>query len=604
MIRSLMSAAALTVAALFSATASAQTLGCELGGTGGLIPATGTGGGGVYPTTLPPSPGIFTLNVVSIPAGATCVTEVKLNGLAHTYSDDVQFVLEDPSGAKVNLWCLPGASCDFSNANLYSVIPGVGTCATFPACGPTPIVSGAYPQTFGDAGQVWPSGTNGITNNDLTTVAPQLGTWKLYAYDWFAADTGALGSWDLCFGTPPAPIPPCAVPTLVAPANAANVFGPVVNLSWNPVQGATSYDVDVDGIVTNVVTSSFNYNSTAGGHTWTVRAVNAVGATAYAAPRTFTDLGPAPTPCGTGLQTLFASNNNGSVGGIVFFDINVLNPAGINLAQLQTNTGALAVGSLFGTTIYMKSGTSVGFETNAGAWTQMAVGAGIAMGANQPSLVEFPDFMVAPGVWGVALVQSGAAHYYTNGTGANQFYSNADLSITLGKAQNVPFSGTPFSPRVWNGAIRYNCGAPPPVSYCTAGTSSSGCAALITADNQPSVSQANPCNLTVSSVEGQKSGLIFYGLTQAAIPWATGSTSFLCVKSPTQRTATQSSNGTAGLCDGSLVLDLNNYITTHPGSLGQPFAAGNKIYAQAWYRDPPAPKTTNLSDGIELTFQP
>jgi hypothetical protein len=31
---------------------------------------------------------------------------------------------------------------------------------------------------------------------------------------------------------------------------------------------------------------------------------------------------------------------------------------------------------------------------------------------------------------------------------------------------------------------------------------------------------------------------------------------------------------------------------------------GQKVYAQAWYRDPPAPKTTNLSNAIELTVGP
>jgi hypothetical protein len=31
---------------------------------------------------------------------------------------------------------------------------------------------------------------------------------------------------------------------------------------------------------------------------------------------------------------------------------------------------------------------------------------------------------------------------------------------------------------------------------------------------------------------------------------------------------------------------------------------GNKAYVQAWFRDPPAVKTTNLSDGLELTYQP
>ena len=41
-----------------------------------------------------------------------------------------------------------------------------------------------------------------------------------------------------------------------------------------------------------------------------------------------------------------------------------------------------------------------------------------------------------------------------------------------------------------------------------------------------------------------------------------------------------------------------------PGALGTPFGLGNKIYAQAWYRDPPATKTTNLSDALELTYAP
>jgi hypothetical protein len=602
--RSLLSAAAWSVAGLlFSATAGAQTIGCEVGvANGGIIPASGTGGvGAIYPGTLPASPSIFPLNVAALPPGSTCVTEVKFTGLAHTWTDDVHIVLQDPAGVMTNLWVRPAGSGDFLAANTYSVISA--SCSALPTAGN--INSGAYPQHFGDAGQVWPSGTNAINNTDLSSVPAQTGNWNLVFYDWVGGDSGTLTSWDICFGTPPPPPPPCSVPVLVSPANGANVFGPNVNLSWNPVVGATSYDVDVDGFVTNVAASPFVYASSLGVHNWTVRAVNGAGVTAYAAAQSFNDLGAPPTPCsGTTLQTLFASNNNGSLGGAVFFDINVTNAAGINLAQLDTNTGTLAVGTGFGMTIYMIPGTSVGFETNIGAWTQMAIGAGIAAGANQPSIVEFPDFMIAPGTWGVALAMSGASNFYTNGTGANQFFSNADLSITLGKAQNIPFSGTPFSPRVWNGAIRYNCGAQPPVSYCTAGVSTNGCSATITADNQPSVSQANPCNLTVANVEGQKSGLIFYGLSQAAIPWGTGSTSFLCVKAPTQRTPTQSSNGTAGLCDGSLTLDLNAYLTGAPGALGQPFSAGNKIYGQAWYRDPPAVKTTNLSDGVELTFQP
>ena len=86
--------------------------------------------------------------------------------------------------------------------------------------------------------------------------------------------------------------------------------------------------------------------------------------------------------------------------------------------------------------------------------------------------------------------------------------------------------------------------------------------------------------------------------------WATGSNSFLCVKSLIQRTGIGNSNGTTGACNGALLFGWNAYQTSHPSALGNPFAVGQKVYAQCWYRDPPAPKTTNLTDAVELTCVP
>jgi len=144
----------------------------------------------------------------------------------------------------------------------------------------------------------------------------------------------------------------------------------------------------------------------------------------------------------------------------------------------------------------------------------------------------------------------------------------------------------------------------PPAAYCTGGTSANGCVASISGNAQPSVSLANPCTILVSSLEGQKSGILFYGLGQTALPWASGSSSFLCVKPPTQRTLTQSSGGTAGACDGTLMLDWNAYQQANPGSLGNPWTVGSGVYCQGWYRDPPAPKTTSLSNALWLIYQP
>lgn len=146
--------------------------------------------------------------------------------------------------------------------------------------------------------------------------------------------------------------------------------------------------------------------------------------------------------------------------------------------------------------------------------------------------------------------------------------------------------------------------APGPVSYCTSGTTTNGCVASMSASNNPSVSMSPPCVVVANNVEGQKSGILFYGLAPLNTPWAPGSNSFLCVKSPSQRTGTQNSGGTNGLCDGAFSLQWDAYQNAHPGALGQPWSIGDKAYVQAWFRDPPAVKTTNLSDALELTYLP
>jgi len=145
-----------------------------------------------------------------------------------------------------------------------------------------------------------------------------------------------------------------------------------------------------------------------------------------------------------------------------------------------------------------------------------------------------------------------------------------------------------------------------PLNYCTAGTSSGGCTPAIQASNQPSVAHAGPCSITVTGIEGQRFCLVFYGVDNSGFTptsWGT-STSYLCVKAPTQRTPTQLSGGTFGACDGHLVLDWNAYQSANVLSLGNPWLAGDKVYAQLWYRDPPSPKTTSLSSALELTYQP
>jgi Tol biopolymer transport system component len=145
-----------------------------------------------------------------------------------------------------------------------------------------------------------------------------------------------------------------------------------------------------------------------------------------------------------------------------------------------------------------------------------------------------------------------------------------------------------------------------PLVYCTSGTSAGGCAASISASAQPDVAGSSGCTVLIDGVDGQRVGIVFYGLTALVQPWcpAGGGTSFLCVKPPTQRSGPQSSGGTAGLCDGALALDWHAFQSASPGALGNPWSAGSKAFVQGWFRDPASCKTTALSDALELTYVP
>lgn len=163
-------------------------------------------------------------------------------------------------------------------------------------------------------------------------------------------------------------------------------------------------------------------------------------------------------------------------------------------------------------------------------------------------------------------------------------------------ATNFMPSDTNFAPDIFVRSYAAQC-------YCTAGTSTNGCVPAISATGHASASVSTGFTLSLANLEGQKSGLFFYGLSgPIASPW--GSSSVLCVKAPTQRMLTHNSGGTAGACDGTLSEDWNAFIASTPTALGQPFSGGETVSAQAWYRDPPSSKTTALSNALTFTVEP
>jgi hypothetical protein len=78
----------------------------------------------------------------------------------------------------------------------------------------------------------------------------------------------------------------------------------------------------------------------------------------------------------------------------------------------------------------------------------------------------------------------------------------------------------------------------------------------------------------------------------------------MCVNAPMQRTPLQYAGGYLNTCGGRLALDWNAYMATHPTALGNPRFAGEVIDAQVWFRDPPAPRGSNLSAAVEFVLMP
>jgi hypothetical protein len=114
---------------------------------------------------------------------------------------------------------------------------------------------------------------------------------------------------------------------------------------------------------------------------------------------------------------------------------------------------------------YHKSGTYVGNENNSGAWTLVGSATNVtAQPMGTPTPLPIPINVVIAGgqveAFYVTSTNTTISQYYTNGTSVgNVFSSTADLQFTEGCGLEYPFSGSPFTPRVWNGVIHYCQGA-------------------------------------------------------------------------------------------------------------------------------------------------
>ena len=254
-IKSLVSQAAAAVPAARSNNNQRTTADYTFNGGGGSIPATGTSGiASPYPATI---------NVSGVPAGAT-VKEVKLNGLSHTWSDDVDIVLQSPTGTNVVIMSDAGGAGILSNVN-YTF----NDAAAVSLADGTGNPSGTYKPTNYDVADNWPAPGPGAAATAVTLSTfgngNQNGTWSLYIFDDVGGDAGNWGTWSITFTDPPAV---CFPITLTGqPANATICAGangtftvaatpPGVSYNWQVNTGSGFVYITNGGVYSGATTAT------------------------------------------------------------------------------------------------------------------------------------------------------------------------------------------------------------------------------------------------------------------------------------------------------------------------------------------------------------
>ncbi len=305
-------------------------------------------------------------------------------------------------------------------------------------------------------------------------------------------------------------------------------------------------------------------------------------------------------------QTTIPFTGNISLGSNsgMFFDINVLNPVGIMVSELDTDAEGPA-GMPFTLEVWTTPGTFVGNQTDASVWSLITTGSGVTAGNNTPSLVEFPaNFNLPQGPHGVALRIIGAGHNYSFGNGSNDFYSNPDLTLTLGESQVSLFGSFPIPNRVWNGTLRYNCGSNTlGTNYCEQTTpNSTGQLGRLGATGSD-VAFADDFTLVASNVPSGQFAYFIASRTQGFIANPNNSQGNLCILGNLTRF---NGLGFLGIISGgsfSRQLPLTNF--PEPPSFGVTVLAGDVWNFQLWHRDflPGSGPTSNFTEGLEVLFQ-
>lgn len=155
----------------------------------------------------------------------------------------------------------------------------------------------------------------------------------------------------------------------------------------------------------------------------------------------------APTVNGS-LATI-STGGNGCTDGVMFNIVPTVNltiDSFLNLSNLAQSATV---------SVYYKTGTYVGFETNAAAWT-LAGTATVTTVSGAMATIRLPAGLALTAGTTYGIYLSGMSSAYTDGTGLTT-YTNADMSLTAGVGLCSAFGGT-NTPRIYNGTVFYHKG--------------------------------------------------------------------------------------------------------------------------------------------------
>jgi subtilisin-like proprotein convertase family protein len=187
------------------------------GGTGQAFPSAGPDG--TWPTRMPGG-AVVSSRYVQVPAGASRLRAVRVDGLNHDVASECQLVLTVPTGERINLFqsfetaSLAGSSNRFlGDYTFVDPLTGHDECGNlgwlFGTINFGYELPGTYQQRFG----AWPQGACGISNRALSSLPAVSGVYTLTVYDWnHAQDGGSFASWSLCFDDVVGPATYCPQP--------------------------------------------------------------------------------------------------------------------------------------------------------------------------------------------------------------------------------------------------------------------------------------------------------------------------------------------------------------------------------------------------------